>query len=133
MSDTSANIRNLPHCIVDDRWFDTTVVLCCSGELDLLTAPILERHIVATLEKKPSAMIVDLTDVAFLASSGMGVLLAASEQVSPGVRFSVVAIGPVTSRPMKLIGLDKVMAIHPTLTAALEDVSLSNSVPREQD
>jgi anti-sigma B factor antagonist len=120
MSHISANSDNLTHCIVDDRWFDTTVVITCSGELDMLTAPILERHIAATLKKKPTAVIIDLTEVGFLASCGMGVIVAAHGDVTADVAFSVVADGPVTSRPMRLIGIDKFVPIHATLEAALD-------------
>jgi anti-sigma B factor antagonist len=127
MSQHSANTDNLPHCIIDDRWFDTTVVLCCSGVLDMVTAPLLERHITATLAKKPTAMIIDLTDVEFLASAGMGVLIATNDQVSSSIAFSVVADGPVTSRPMRLIGLDQLVTMHPTLQAALDEIETPGS------
>ncbi|CAN5206871.1 STAS domain-containing protein [soil metagenome] len=132
MSQSSANTDNLPHCIVDDRWFDTTVVVCCSGVLDMLTAPVLERHIASTLAKKPTAMVIDLTGVDFLASAGMGVLIATHDALSPTTSFSVVANGPVTSRPMRLIGLDSLMTLHPTLVDALADLETPDPVSTDQ-
>jgi anti-sigma B factor antagonist len=133
MSQETSQTENMPHCIVDDRWFDTTVVISCSGELDMLTAPILERHIAATLKKKPTAVIIDLTEVAFLASCGMGVIVAAHDDVTADIAFSVVADGPVTSRPMRLIGIDKVVTMHATLDAALDHLGTANSQPRENN
>ena len=130
MSQDISNTENTSHCIVDDRWFDTTVVISCSGELDMLTAPILERHIAATLKKKPTAVIMDLTEVAFLASCGMGVIVAAHDDVTSDTAFSVVADGPVTNRPMRLIGMDKFVTMHPTLDEALDHVGSTGSEPR---
>jgi anti-anti-sigma factor len=122
MSHDSTDSDHLPSCIVDDRWFDTTVVLCCSGVIDMLTAPVLERHIATALGKKPAAMIIDLTGVDFLASAGMGVLIATHDAVTPDVGFAVVADGPVTARPMRLIGLNELIDIFTTLDSALEDL-----------
>lgn len=123
MSDDTPRTPDLPTCIIDDRWSDTTVILCCSGVLDMLTAPLLEAHIAAALKKKPTAMIIDLTGVEFLASAGMGVLIATHNTVPADTMFSVVADGPITSRPMRLIGLDKLIDIHPTLDIALHRLS----------
>jgi anti-anti-sigma factor len=106
-------------CLVEEQWFDTTVVVHCSGEVDMLTAPDLERRIADVLTKEPKALIVDLTAVEFLASQGMSVLIKTHDLVTPQIEFSVVADGPATSRPMTLIGLADVFTIHPTLDAAL--------------
>ena len=38
------------------------------------------------------------------------------------VRFAVVADGVVTRRPIRLLGLDAVLALHPTLDDALRAV-----------
>lgn len=83
MSHDSTTTDNLPPCSVEDRWLDTTVVLCCRGVLDMLTAPVLERHIATALAKKPAAMIIDLTGVDFLASAGMGILIATHDALTP--------------------------------------------------
>ncbi|BCI92312.1 hypothetical protein NIIDMKKI_75180 [Mycobacterium kansasii] len=44
----------------------------------------------------------------FLASAGMTVLVTANAQVVAPTRFAVVADGPATSRPIKLMGIDSV-------------------------
>jgi hypothetical protein len=38
-------------------------------------------------------------------------------------RFAVVADGPATSRPIKLLGVDSIVALFPTLEEALADVA----------
>jgi anti-sigma B factor antagonist len=94
-------------------------VLAVSGDVDALTAPELTQAIVAVLDAKPAVVIVDLSDVAFLASAGMSVLVEANELVGRTGKLLVVADGPATSRPIKLVGIDKLVSLHPTLDDAL--------------
>ncbi|MCV7229351.1 STAS domain-containing protein [Mycolicibacterium komossense] len=88
----------------------------------MLTAPALEDAITTALGKSPAALVINLSDVEFLASAGMGVLVAAHDQAAPEVGFAVVADGPVTSRPLKLVGIADIVSLHPTLDAALSEL-----------
>ena len=102
------------------RWHENVVVLGVSGTLDMVTAPQLTESIMNSLTNEPAAVIVDLSAVEFLASAGMTVLIAAHEQIGNSTQFAVVADGPATGRPMRLVGVDKLLTIHTTLDAALE-------------
>ena len=110
-----------PHsgCVLSEQWIGRTVVIAASGVLDMLTSPQLEASIAASLQKDPSAIIVDLTDVDFLASAGMGVLVAARDLADGKATFAVVADGPATSRPLRLVGLAEMIGLHATLEEAL--------------
>jgi anti-sigma B factor antagonist len=99
------------------------VVLSVQGDVDALTAPRLVEAILGALSEQSSAVVVDLSDVEFLASAGMTALITANELIAPGARFLVVADGPGTSRPLKLIGLDSLLAIYPTLDEAVSACS----------
>jgi anti-anti-sigma factor len=117
---SSSNISGAaPDCVVEERWHDTTVVLRCSGDIDMATAPLLEEALASAQANQPSAVIVDLSAVGFLASIGMGLLISTKERLAPGVGFAVVADGPGTSRPLRLIGAADQINMHPTLEAAL--------------
>jgi anti-sigma B factor antagonist len=99
---------------------DWLVVLSVDGEVDMVTAPNLGRAICEALERSATALVIDLTEVTFLASVGMSVLVAAQEAADAmAVRFAVVADGVATRRPIRLLGLDAVLALHPTLEDAL--------------
>jgi anti-sigma B factor antagonist len=106
-------------CSVTERWVDRVVVVSVSGVVDILTAPQLETAIGAALAQQPAGLVVDFSDVDFLASVGMGVLVAAHEEAGLDIRFSVVAYGPATSRPLKLIGIAEIVALYATLDEAL--------------
>lgn len=87
--------------------------------VDMLTAPLLGTALGTALAGSPRALVIDLSKVTFLASAGMTVLVKAKEQIGEQAGFAVVADGPATSRPLKLVGLDDVLNVHPTLEAAL--------------
>lgn len=105
-------------CVVSEMWHGSGVVISASGVLDMLTAPQLEASVTAALAKNPSTMIIDLTDVDFLASAGMAVLVAARDRAEGNTGFGVVASGPATSRPLTLVGLAERIGLYPTLAEA---------------
>lgn len=105
-------------CEIDEEWSGRTAVITVSGVLDMLTSPQLEAVMSTALSKEPAAVIVDLSDVDFLASAGMGVLVAARDQADGNVGFAVVANGPATSRPLRLVGLADVVGLYSTLEEA---------------
>jgi anti-anti-sigma factor len=108
---------------VTQRWVERTAVVAVSGDLDMLTAPELSDAIRATARSMPAVLIVDLSRVDFLASAGINVLITAQEELEPSVRFGVVADGPATSRPLRLIGVDIVVALYRTLDEALSNLA----------
>ncbi|MEN4474585.1 STAS domain-containing protein [Mycolicibacterium cosmeticum] len=103
-------------------WHDTTVVIGCSGVVDMLTVPDFNQVIATALEKQPTAMIIDLTEISFFASCGMATLVDTQNQVPADVPLIVVADGPVTRRPLELVGLAAVLTIRPTLDDAFEQL-----------
>jgi anti-anti-sigma factor len=102
---------------------DQAVVLTVSGEVDMLSSPRLAEAIATALATKPTALIVDLSKVSFLASAGMTVLVTAQAEVEAPTQFAVVANGAATSRPIKLMGIDTVLALYSTLDGALSGIA----------
>jgi anti-anti-sigma factor len=101
---------------------DGVAVLTVRGEIDLATVPTLEEAIDQALEPRPSALVIDLSDVDFLASAGLQTLVNTHERVATSGHFAVVAEGSATSRPIQLTGLDEIFPLYPTLAEALSDV-----------
>ena len=110
-------------CEVNEHVIGQVTVIATSGVVDMITAPQLEDAIKAALAKAPGGLVVDLTDVEFLASAGMGVLVAAHDSAPDGVRIHIVAEGPATSRPLKLVGIADIVPLHATLDEALAALS----------
>ncbi|AFM17636.1 anti-anti-sigma factor [Mycolicibacterium chubuense NBB4] len=107
------------HCVVTERWVDKVAVVGVSGVVDMLTSPQLETAIDKALDQQPTRVVIDFTDVEFLASAGMGVLVAAHDKAGSDVVISVVADGPATSRPLKLVGIADIVGLYPSLDEAL--------------
>jgi anti-sigma B factor antagonist len=113
-------------------------VLAVSGEIDLTSAPAFEYAIAEVLAEDPPSLIIDLLGVQFLGSVGVGVLVRAREKFVDNDCFSVVAQGPITSRIIHLLGLDRVLSLQETIEEALSKaearqapVASSAPIPRE--
>lgn len=95
-------------------------MLSAAGIMDMAAAPILTEQIRAILRRRPKALVVDLTRVTFLATAGMSVLMETdrkSEELS--IALKVVADGPVTAKPMELLGIHDLLDMYPTVEDAL--------------
>lgn len=120
MTDDPHGSTHTPPCTFDEQWRDGGIVIVsCVGDLDLATTPELEHRIGLGLDRSPTTMIVDLSRVDFLASSAMSILIVAAERCAPDVGFVVVAHGPMTRRPMELVGVTDLLTVHATLDNAL--------------
>ena len=95
-----------------------TIVLTATGELDMMTAPDLENAVREALSEQPAVLVIDLTNVEFLSSAGIAVLLFAHSD--DRVPLRVVAAERIVLRPLELSGLTSELAIHPTLRSALD-------------
>jgi anti-sigma B factor antagonist len=109
-------------CAVELSQIGTVRVVSVAGTVDMLTAPQLEAKLAAAAADGTEAVVVDLSAVEFLASAGMGVLVAAHADLAP-VRFVIVADGPTTSRPLKLVGIADLIELFATLDEALAAVT----------
>ena len=104
---------------IQERRVGDISVVAVSGTVDMITAPKLEAAIGSAATSEPSAIVVDFTAVEFLASAGMGVLVATHGDLAPAVKLVVGADGPATSRPLKLVGSADVVDLYGTLDEAL--------------
>jgi anti-sigma B factor antagonist len=74
--------------------------LSLRGELDLGTAPILERAIDALPWQELDELVIDLHEIKFIDSSGLSILIRASQKAALGSqRFSITR---VPEQPRKL-------------------------------
>lgn len=105
---------------IRECWIGRIAVLSVCDAVDLLSAPRFTKAIDDALAKAPAGVIVDLTQVDFLASIGMSILVEARAQATAiSARFGVVAEGAATSRPIELLGIDAIVPLYATLHDAL--------------
>ena len=121
--DSHSAFGNLLH--VHTSVIDDIVVLSVAGELDASTAPRLDEEITRCITGTLAGLIVDLSNVNFMASAGMSVLLEGDSTAKTVSKwFGVVANSRVTQRPMELLGLDQLLNTYSTLDAARSDVAI---------
>lgn len=123
MPNESKTICDPTQCFIEEHWRDGTVVISCTGEIDMVSAPLVQRHIAAACNANPRSVIVDLTGVSFLASQGIGVVVTAHQQCMPAIPFAVVATTRATRRPMELLGITAVLSVHHTIDDAIRAVT----------
>ena len=94
--------------------YGSGTVLKVSGAIDLATADILRTHLKEVLAEEPSALVLDLSNVDFLASVGIQLLVETHQKLKPG-NFTIVAQSRQVIRPLALTHLDDLLHIVPTL------------------
>jgi anti-sigma B factor antagonist len=96
----------------------THTVVRCEGELDLATAPELAAALDA-LDGDAGPVVVDLTDVGFLDSSGLSTLLQARQRLADaGAELRLVVTRPSILRVLDVTGLTDVFAVYDTVDRA---------------
>ncbi len=99
---------------------DGRVIVSVTGELDVHTAPDLEAVVGPAAQRPGPALIVDLTEVKFIDSTGLGVLVTTLKHVREREgTLDVVVTTPRVMRVFALTGLDVVIPLHATLEEAL--------------
>lgn len=68
--------------VVDIKRDAESVVVALTGELDLATAETFERHLREAESSRPTRLIVDLTALGFMDSTGLQTLLRARERAT---------------------------------------------------
>jgi len=100
-----------------------TVLLEVDGEIDTATAPRLQAGLVEALDAahaEGSHVVVDLTGVTFLASSGLAVLIGGARRVTAlGGRLRLVAASRSVTRPLQVTGADALFDTFDDVASAL--------------
>lgn len=96
-------------------------VLAVTGEIDVYTAPSLRQQLVELSQKGATTAVVDLSDVSFVDSTGLGVLVSGLKRFrEAGGDLPLVVTQPQILKVLEITGLATVFTVHPTAAAALE-------------
>jgi anti-anti-sigma factor len=92
---------------------DGRCVLAVSGELDLSTVAVLETAFHELVPPPPiPELVLDLSAVRFVDSSGLGALLRLrAEQLAGGGSFTIAAIAPGPARVVDIAGLSETFGL----------------------
>ncbi|WP_063127095.1 STAS domain-containing protein [Nocardia fusca] len=94
-----------------------TAIVTVQGEVDMASAPQLQAAL-EDAQRGGDPLVVDMSEVGFLGSAGLSVLLVISEAAEPAAGLRVV-VSDAVRRPVELTGLDKLLSVHESLADAL--------------
>jgi anti-sigma B factor antagonist len=101
---------------------DRTAVLQPTGRLNMVAAPAFKSMVEETVAAGQTRIVVDLGQVSFIDSSGLGALIAglkATRQAGGDLRIADVPEQVLTV--LRLTNLDRVLRAHPTVADASHD------------
>ncbi|MGH3639936.1 MAG: STAS domain-containing protein [Mycobacterium sp.] len=98
---------------------DAVTTICVEGELDMLTAPTLAEYVNVVFAGTSRAVVIDLNHVEFLSAAGLEVLASARRTAGPGTGIALVAAGRAVRRPIQLTGIDEILPVFLTRSAAI--------------
>ena len=99
-----------------------TAVLQPTGRLNMVAAPAFKNLVEETVASGATHIVVDLGEVTFIDSSGLGALISAlkaTRQAGGDLRIADVPEQVMTV--LRLTNLDRVLRVHPTVVDASRD------------
>ena len=95
-------------------------ILPLEGEIDLHVSPEVAESLRTMTAKKPNRVVVDLTKVTYLDSSGLAVLIEGMQNVQEyGGKFAVAGMQESVQHIFEIARLDQVFQIYPDVDSAL--------------
>ena len=96
-------------------------VIAVSGEVDLSTAPELREMLLPFAESSPPLVVADLTDVTFVDSTALGVLVTSLKHIrAGGGDLRLVVTQPHISKVLDITGLSDVFSVYTTTAEAVK-------------
>jgi anti-sigma B factor antagonist len=95
------------------------IVVRLAGELDLYNADEARAAIGDAAEQNPERLVVDLSQVTFVDSTGLGVLVEGRTKLQNRRALLLAAPQIETRRALEVSGLDRYLGVHDTLDEAL--------------
>lgn len=93
------------------------------GRITETEAYEIERELAAVLAEGEARIVVDLAEVSYVTSSFLGALMAAMQETRDAGGFvRLAAPQPLVAEVLATTKLDKLLAVYPSVEAALEDV-----------
>jgi anti-sigma B factor antagonist len=115
--DETAGIREEPVTGIERN--DGSVVVTLAGELDLYNAHMLREALLECCGEAPERLVVDLSEVKFIDSTALGVLIEARTRLPNRRGFMLASPGLETRRALEISGLDRHFVVHASLDEAL--------------
>jgi anti-sigma B factor antagonist len=104
--------------LVCEDFNDVRLIKVAEARIDAAVAIQFKDKMREATENGPSRILLDLSHVTFLDSSGIGAVVAAKKQAGPDRSLELAGLTPAVEKVFRLTRLDSVFTIHPDAAAA---------------
>ncbi|WP_084112000.1 STAS domain-containing protein [Gloeomargarita lithophora] len=104
----------------------THQVFRLNGMLDAFSEQNIRKVLQQAVETGPKQVILDLSKIEFIDSSGLGILVQTAKQLQASQGHLQVVTNPRVTQAVKLVRLDQFLSLQPSLDVALAAVSGTN-------
>ena len=118
MADREEPLRRKP--VLGVETIGDACVIRLGGELDLYNAHLVRDVLIDACGDSPHRVVVDLSEVEFVDSTALGVLIEARTKLDNRRAFLLAAPGLETRRALEISGLDRHFTVHETVPEALD-------------
>lgn len=99
--------------------YNGKALLRAQGEIDLATVDLLDMAVANALQDGLSHVVIDMSEVSFMDSTGIRSLLTNSERVNEaGGKMSIVLSGGPVARTLSVTGVDSLLSIYDSVSEA---------------
>jgi len=95
---------------------DMTVVSVNAARIDAAAAIAFKDAMRAALAEGSGHVTLDLSQVDFVDSSGLGAIVAAMKNIGPGRRLDLAGLTPDVAKVFRLTRMDRIFTIHPDIS-----------------
>ncbi len=107
----------------DDEQAGVLVVRVLNGRIDAAHADRFKAAIAARIEKGHHRLVLDLSQVDFVDSSGLGAIVACLKRIGPRGTLAIVGAKGVVAKLFALTKMDRVFPLYETVEAAIKQMA----------
>lgn len=105
--------------LMSEDFGDVRVITTTNDRIDAAVAIQFKDRMRELSDDAPTRVLLDLSSVTFLDSSGLGAVVASMKQVGTGRKLELAGLSPMVQKVFKLTRMDTVFTIHPDVTSAM--------------
>lgn len=109
-----------------EQFPDATVITVLESRIDAAGAIAFKDRMRELVDGGPDRVVLDLSDVDFVDSSGLGAIVAAMKLLAPDHRLELAALSATVQKVFRLTRMDSVFIIHETASVAVGGQSLAS-------
>jgi anti-anti-sigma factor len=90
--------------------------------MDAFSEPVFRKVLTKNIEEGPPHLILDLSKIDFIDSSGLGVLVQLAKKAQTANGSFQIVTNPRVTQTVKLVRLEQFLSLQPSVEVALENV-----------